>query len=161
MAAAATHHRRRSPTDETYAFTATTSQHKYHYPLPKLLLLGILAGEERVVGLLHSRRHRKTSLCRRGGHDPALHSSYAPRPLPAPAAGAYIGLGYSLCCLVGGLLSPEFRRDQPGVFNLIFGIYGFPMGLTLCVVAGGDLFTSNCMYATVGWWEGERWPCTG
>ena len=25
------------------------------------------------------------------------------------------------------------------------GIFGFPMGLTLCVVAGADLFTSNCM----------------
>lgn len=34
---------------------------------------------------------------------------------------AYIGLGYSLCCLVGGLLSPEFRKSQPGVFNLLFG----------------------------------------
>eukprot|EP00887_Chlorella_sp_A99_P002788 scaffold6.g2788.t1 len=98
--------------DETYTFTAQTASHKYSYPLPKLVVLGILAG-------------------------------------------AYIGLGYSLCCLVGGLLSPEFRAAQPGVFNLLFGIYGFPMGLTLCVVAGGDLFTSNCMYATTGWWEGR------
>ena len=30
------------------------------------------------------------------------------------------------------------------------------MGLTLCVVAGADLFTSNCMYATIAVWEGAR-----
>lgn len=30
-------------------------------------------------------------------------------------------MGYSLCCLAGGLLSPEFRKTQPGVFNLLFG----------------------------------------
>ena len=32
---------------------------------------------------------------------------------------------------------------------------GFPMGLMLCVVAGADLFTSNCMLSSVGGWEGE------
>ena len=37
---------------------------------------------------------------------------------------------------------------------------GFPMGLTLCVVAGADLFTSNCMYATIAVAEGEAGgPC--
>ena len=33
------------------------------------------------------------------------------------------------------------------------------MGLTLCVVAGGDLFTSNAMYAAVGFWEGAPCAC--
>ena len=143
-------------------------------------------------------------------------------------AGAYISLGYSLCSLVGGQLSKEFRLEQPGAFNFLFGIFGalgegsgprtsslaraclhlvcllppsrppnglsahmvfvcnsrlagfpmgltlcpisavvdcntlrpsrlagFPMGLTLCVVAGADLFTSNCMYATIAVAEGE------
>lgn len=70
-------------------------------------------------------------------------------------AGAYIGLGYSLCCLVGGQLSPEIRKTNPGYFNLIFGIYGFPMGLTLCVVAGADLYTSNCMYTAIAVAEGR------
>ena len=32
---------------------------------------------------------------------------------------------------------------------------GFPMDLMLCVVAGADLFTSNCIYSAVGVWEGE------
>lgn len=36
-----------------------------------------------------------------------------------------------------------------------FGSFGFPMGLTLCVVAGADLFTSNCMYVVIGVSEGE------
>ncbi|PSC67641.1 formate nitrite transporter [Micractinium conductrix] len=70
-------------------------------------------------------------------------------------AGAYIGLGYSLCTLVGGQLSKDLRASEPGLFNLIFGIYGFPMGLTLCVVAGADLFTSNCMYTTIAVAEGR------
>lgn len=39
-------------------------------------------------------------------------------------AGAYIGLGFSLCCLCAGLLSSNFRKEQPGAFNLLFGIYG-------------------------------------
>ncbi len=41
------------------------------------------------------------------------------------------------------------------MFNLLFGIFGFPMGLTLCVVAGADLFTSNCMYVVTAVSEGE------
>lgn len=75
-------------------------------------------------------------------------------------AGAYIGMGFSLCCLVGGLLSEELRLEQPGLFNFLFSIFGFPMGLTLCVVAGADLFTSNCMYTTIGLAEGG-WPGKG
>lgn len=50
---------------------------------------------------------------RRPPHTAATHS--------LPPWQAYIGLGYSLCCLVGGLLSPEFRKAQPGLFNLLFG----------------------------------------
>lgn len=48
---------------------------------------------------------------------------YGPPVAPLPA-GAYIGLGFSLCCLCAGLLSPDFRKAQPGAFNLLFGIYG-------------------------------------
>ncbi|PRW59472.1 formate nitrite transporter [Chlorella sorokiniana] len=102
--------------DETYSFTAATGQHKWEYPLPKLIVLGILAG-------------------------------------------AYIGLGYSLCCLVGGLLSPDFRKTQPGVFNLLFGRFGLYGWLRMLVVSyfsnlvgalllvglmkGGDVFHSG------------------
>lgn len=33
-------------------------------------------------------------------------------------------MGYSLCCLCAGLLSPEFRQQNPGAFNILFGVYG-------------------------------------
>ncbi|PRW05792.1 cytosolic phosphoglucose isomerase isoform A [Chlorella sorokiniana] len=97
---------------ENYAFHMEAAAQKNMYPLPKLVILGLLAG-------------------------------------------AYISMGYSLCSLVGGQLSKEFRMEQPGAFNFLFGIFGFPMGLTLCVVAGADLFTSNCMYATIAVAEGR------
>jgi hypothetical protein len=101
---------------ENYAFHMEAAAQKNMYPLPKLVILGLLAG-------------------------------------------AYISMGYSLCSLVGGQLSKEFRMEQPGAFNFLFGIFGFPMGLTLCVVAGADLFTSNCMYATIAVAEGG-WACS-
>lgn len=88
----------------------------------------------------------------------ALHKHEYPFPkllVLGILAGAYIALGFALCSLVGGLLSPDFRLAQPGVFNFLFGIFGFPMGLTLCVVAGADLFTSNCMYTIIGVSEGK------
>ena len=59
---------------------------------------------------------------------------------------------------MGGELSPGLRASQPGLFNFLFGIFGFPMGLTLCVVAGADLFTSNVMYATIAVCEGRSLP---
>lgn len=37
---------------------------------------------------------------------------------------------------------------------------GFPMGLTLVVVAGADLFTSNCAFVVIGMAEGEE-ECYG
>lgn len=46
--------------------------------------------------------------------------------------GAYIGLGYSLCSLVGGQLSPELRSEQPGVFNFLFGIFGALLAFWFC-----------------------------
>lgn len=49
------------------------------------------------------------------------------------AAGAYISMGYSLCSLVGGQLSKEFRLEQPGAFNFLFGIFGARVALR-----GGD-----------------------
>lgn len=60
--------------------------------------------------------------------------------------GSYIGLGFALCCVCAGQLSQEFRHAQPGAFNMLYGIFGFPMGLTLCVLSGASLFTSNVAY---------------
>ncbi|KAL4440622.1 hypothetical protein ABPG75_003623 [Micractinium tetrahymenae] len=107
---------------------------------------------------------KPTVACATPAENYAFHSNAAADknayPYPKLAvlgvlAGAYIGLGFSLCCLCAGLLSPDFRKEQPGAFNLLFGIYGFPMGLTLCVVAGADLYTSNCMYSSIAVYEGR------
>mmetsp|Transcript_25180 Transcript_25180/g.41433 ORF Transcript_25180/g.41433 Transcript_25180/m.41433 type:complete len:320 (+) Transcript_25180:177-1136(+) len=63
-------------------------------------------------------------------------------------AGCYMGFGFTLCSLGAGQLSYEFRHDQPGAFNLLFGVIGLPLGLTLCVINGASLFTSNVLYTT-------------
>lgn len=189
---------------ENYAFHVEAAAQKHHYPFPKLFVLGVLAGARGRGRTPASRREAQTCASKH-----ALEASPPTLPCPyASPAGAYIGLGYSLCSLVGGQLSKEFRLEQPGAFNFLFGIFGargtccspgrwlgvvrrvaagwrlrcfaaphstavlpshvthahqrsplapsrpsapapgpagFPMGLTLCVVAGADLFTSNCM----------------
>lgn len=68
-------------------------------------------------------------------------------------AGTYVGIGVSVCMLVGGGLSAELREDEPGVFSFLYSIFGFPTALTLIVVTGADLFTSTCCYAAVGMLE--------
>lgn len=65
----------------------------------------------------------------------------------------YIGFGFSLCMLTGGQMSSELRHEQPGLFTLIYSIFGFPLGLTLVVVVGAELFTSNVAYMTAHAWE--------
>lgn len=63
--------------------------------------------------------------------------------------GAYVSMGFALCLVCGGQLSADFRHAQPGAFNMLYAVFGFPMGLTLCVVNGASLFTSNvaCLLA--------------
>ncbi len=189
------------------AFHVEAAAQKNMYPFPKLMVLGLLAGAHLSLSGLpfiawNNRLglHGPTSCCTRSVPSNPVVSCSPIRSI-APA-GAYISLGYSLCSLVGGQLSKEFRLEQPGAFNFLFGIFGalgegsgprtsslarvclhllcllppsrppnklsahmvlvcnsrpagFPMGLTLCVVAGADLFTSNCMYATIAVAEGE------
>ena len=38
---------------------------------------------------------------------------------------------------------------------MLYGSFGFPMGLTLCVVAGAELFTSNIAYMVLAYAEGK------
>ena len=52
-------------------------------------------------------------------------------------------------------LCSDVYEERPGLFSLVFGAFGFPAGFFLVVVAGGELFTSLCLYMTVAWWEGE------
>lgn len=165
------------------AFHAEAAAQKHCYPLPKLVVLGMLAGAAEQHGVPGGRQpcwvaRWCLAACSAAGRSrsPQYATALTSRLLPA---GAYIGLGYSLCSLVGGQLSPELRSQEPGacrapapalgsrqppggtgsaagplgrppaapyllravpppagVFNFLFGIFGFPMGLTLCVVAG-------------------------
>lgn len=39
------------------------------------------------------------------------------------------------------------------MFNLLFGAYGFPVGLSLCVINGASLFTSNIAYMVAAFIE--------
>ena len=57
-------------------------------------------------------------------------------------------MGYSLCFLAGGQLSEHLRHAEPGLFTILYAVFGFPMGLTLCVINGASLFTSNIAYMT-------------
>jgi formate/nitrite transporter FocA (FNT family) len=49
----------------------------------------------------------------------------------------------------------SIRKSDPGLFNMLYGSFGFPMGLTLCVVAGAELFTSNVAYMVLAFAEGR------
>jgi formate/nitrite transporter len=68
-------------------------------------------------------------------------------------AGSFVGLGFSLCMAVGGQLDAELRIQNTGMFTLIYASFGFPLGLTLCVVCGASLFTSNCGYMAASFFE--------
>lgn len=43
-------------------------------------------------------------------------------------------------------LCPAYRAANPGIFNLLFGAFGMPTGLALCLINGASLFTSNVAY---------------
>lgn len=39
------------------------------------------------------------------------------------------------------------------MFNILFGAYGFPVGLSMCVINGASLFTSNIAYMAAAFIE--------
>ena len=115
---------------ENYNFHSNAAADKHRYAFPKLVVLGILAGEQSamwvaVAGGGARRAQELEGLCHCTVFPPAPPVPHVPPfSLVPPPAGAYIGLGYSLCTLVGGQLSKDLRASEPGLFNLIFGIYG-------------------------------------
>ena len=56
--------------------------------------------------------------CERSTYPHSRPPTHTPSPLPLllPPVCRFIGLGFSTCALVGGTLSPEFRKAQPGAF---------------------------------------------
>ncbi|GLC47203.1 hypothetical protein PLESTB_001455900 [Pleodorina starrii] len=69
-------------------------------------------------------------------------------------AGFYISFSFMLCMTVGGQIE-TIQHEHPGIYNLILGSVGFPLGLTVIMVVGADLFTSSCMYMMTAWLEGR------
>ncbi|GFR51079.1 hypothetical protein Agub_g13405 [Astrephomene gubernaculifera] len=59
-----------------------------------------------------------------------------------------------LCMTVGGQI-PTIQHEHPGLYNFLLGSVGFPLGLTVIMVVGADLFTSSCMYMITAWLEGR------
>ncbi len=83
--------------------------------------------------------------------DVVNHSAESKKNMPpkktfvmAILAGAYIAMGGLLAIVIGGGL-PEMAQSNPGLQKFIFGAV-FPLGLILCAIAGGELFTGNTAY---------------
>jgi formate/nitrite transporter len=63
----------------------------------------------------------------------------SPTPAPAPAALPRAGLAAS----------------NPGLQKMLMGVFGLPIGLTMVLVTGGELFTGNTALVTVAALEGK------
>lgn len=73
------------------------------------------------------------------------------------AAGAYLALGGLLALSVGGS-SPALLMANPGLSKYVFAAIGLPIGLTLVVTTGAELFLGNCMLLTAAALTGKvRW----
>jgi formate/nitrite transporter len=62
-------------------------------------------------------------------------------------AGAYLSIGGWFMLKIGGT-SPEVIQHFPGIHSLLCGIV-FPVGLSMIILTGSDLLTSNMMYSTL------------
>lgn len=79
-------------------------------------------------------------------------------------AGAYIAFGGFLAVMAAA--GAPWPKELPGLQKLVFGAV-FPVGLMLVVIAGGELFTGNCLVPTIaclnkkGNWRGlvKNWVC--
>lgn len=69
-------------------------------------------------------------------------------------AGCYLSFGMAFAFLVGGQLN-AIKVNDPGLFNLIYGFFGLPFGLTMIILMGADLFTSDVTFLLAAWVEGK------
>lgn len=68
-------------------------------------------------------------------------------------AGAYIAFGgFLMCAVQGGMLG--LKASMPGVLKLIGGLV-FPVGLTLVVLGGTELYTGNTAVIPMSVYEGK------
>nr|AAT39457.1 NAR1.6 [Chlamydomonas reinhardtii] len=69
-------------------------------------------------------------------------------------AGAYLSFGMAFAFLVGGQLK-NIKVDDPGLYNVILGFFGLPFGLTMIILMGSDLYTSDVTFMLAAWCEGK------
>lgn len=72
--------------------------------------------------------------------------------LQAMFAGIYIGFG-DVFLLVVGVQAFGIKESNPGIYKLLIGAFGLPFGLTLVVITGASLFTSNTTAMPVAWYH--------
>lgn len=69
-------------------------------------------------------------------------------------AGAYIAIGALLALTVGGAVS-SLKDANIGLAKMVLGAFGLPLGLTMVVTAGGELFTGNTLLVTAALLSGR------
>eukprot|EP00049_Salpingoeca_infusionum_P019240 m.361009 g.361009 ORF g.361009 m.361009 type:complete len:297 (+) comp19274_c0_seq1:188-1078(+) len=69
--------------------------------------------------------------------------------MSAVLSGAYLAFGGAVSIMIAGS-APDLN---PGVRRLIQGLFGLPIGLTMIVLTGTQLFTGNMAFFTVAVWE--------
>ena len=82
------------------------------------------------------------------------HSAIWPRFIAGVLAGMFVVIGTLFALVAAGGLSESLRAAQPSIPKLITGAT-FPIALVLILLAGGDLFTGDCMYVGLAWFTGR------
>ena len=86
------------------------------------------------------------------------HSAVWPRFVAGILAGLFVVIGTLFALVSAGGVSSELRSAQPFVPKLLTGAT-FPISLVLILLAGGDLFTGDCMYVGLAWFTGRLSLC--
>lgn len=71
----------------------------------------------------------------------------------ATLSGAHIAMGGCIAFIIGH--APALAATNPGLQRLAFGAVGFPLGLLMTVVTGGELVTANMAFVTMAAIERE------
>ncbi|GFH28420.1 formate nitrite transporter, partial [Haematococcus lacustris] len=70
-------------------------------------------------------------------------------------AAFYIGFSFTVCMVIGGQI-PQIQASNPGLQSLIYGAFGFPLGLFMICVCwvlswfanlAGSIIMANIVYA--------------
>ena len=67
-------------------------------------------------------------------------------------SGTHIAFGAFMVLAVGGAC-PSLANANPGLKQIVSGLFGLPFGLLLTILSGGELFTANTAFLTTGFVE--------